>query len=336
MTTQRTKGFTLVELLVVIVIIGILIGMLLPAVQQVRESARRTSCINKLRQQVLAMHNYHAAMQEFPLNNYTNPNWNNWERISANYKLLPYLEQTAIFDQFDFLGGWWANRSGPMNERLDIFLCPSAPTGPKLGTMPWGGPTTNYAWCVGSTPYTGHWNQQFTNGLINMNEAKRFRDASDGLSNTLLAGELISGDGNDSVATYPYDFFYLGSNSLFEAIADKAFPSQQEIKDIGIAAESPAGVVSNGATIWGWYSHNHSLFSTAAPPNWEHPSCGGICCPGGAHDWSYGFVVTRSLHPGGVNIGLGDGSARFLAETIDLETWQLLGNKSDGRVVEPF
>src|SRR5439155_13816292 len=133
----RRTGFTLIELLVVIAIIAILIGLLVPAVQKVREAANRASCENNLKQLGLAMHNYHGTFKKFPRDAYGGITvdgvrlaaWNSWENFSANYKLLPYLEQNPLYNQFGFTAAFVAFANGvaaPMQQKLSVFLCPSA------------------------------------------------------------------------------------------------------------------------------------------------------------------------------------------------------------------
>jgi prepilin-type N-terminal cleavage/methylation domain-containing protein len=106
----RRSAFTLVELLVVIAIIGLLIALLLPAVQAARESGRRSTCSNNLRQLGLAMHGYAGTTRGvFPINGYTanaGVSWNAWERLSAHYKLLPFLELQSLHDRFTLDGTW--------------------------------------------------------------------------------------------------------------------------------------------------------------------------------------------------------------------------------------
>lgn len=163
-------------------------------------------------------------------------------------------------------------------------------------------------------------------------------DAPDGLSNTILASELLSGSnaGPQGPGKYPYDIFYAGAGP-FNAVANPDFPTQPELDAIGSAAlNSSPEVRSNNGTMPLWYPAAQSAFNTAAPPNWRWPSAGGDCCPGGGHDWAHGIIPPRSMHSGGVNALLGDGSVRFIRDTIDLLTFQRLGNGKDGGVLGEF
>jgi prepilin-type N-terminal cleavage/methylation domain-containing protein/prepilin-type processing-associated H-X9-DG protein len=332
------RGFTLIELLVVIAIIAILIGLLLPAVQKIREAANRMKCSNNMKQLGLAMHNYHDVNNAFPMN-YKQVGPNAWEALSANYFLLPYLEQDNVYRQGEAnITNWSWIYWNTMNTPLSVFICPSAQPGPRRGSHPhgWDGPGTNYAWCTGSSVETVWAGSRF-NGMIAYSEARTMAGATDGLSNTILASEILSGSSNTgSSGKYPYDIFYVG-NGPFDSIADKNFPTIGELTALGTQARSsPIGYKSNNGTMWAWYAAAQSTLNTAATPNWTYPSAGGDCCPGGAHDWGYGIIPPRSLHSGGVNVLLGDGSVRFIRDSIDLATFQKLGNAKDGLVVGNF
>jgi prepilin-type N-terminal cleavage/methylation domain-containing protein/prepilin-type processing-associated H-X9-DG protein len=335
---HNRRGFTLIELLVVIAIIAILIGLLLPAVQKVREAASRMKCSNNLKQLGLAMHSYHDGRGVFP-RNYTQVGGNAWEALSANYHLLPYVEQSNLYAQGQSnLTNWGWTYGTLMNTQLSVFQCPSAPGGPKRGTHPqgWDGPGTNYAWSTGSSIETVWAGPRF-NGMISYQADRKMAEVSDGLSNTLMGSEVLSGSGQTgATGKYPFDIFYVG-NGLFTSVANPDFPTQAEVDAIGNTAKnSPIGYKSNNGTMWGWYAVAHSTLTTAVPPNWIFPSAGGDCCPGGAHDWGYGLIPPRSMHTGGVNAVFGDGSVRFIRSSIDLLTFQRLGHRSDGQVISNF
>ncbi|MCZ2344002.1 MAG: DUF1559 domain-containing protein [Bacteroidales bacterium] len=334
------NAFTLIELLVVIAIIAVLIGLLLPAVQKVRSAAARSKCQNNLKQLALAMHSYHDANMKFPKNTNRDPanpgGWQGWEYFSANYVILPYIEQTALFNQFNLQGTWSANLTGPMNQPVSTFLCPAAEQAPPRTQISWGGPGTNYAWSSGSSVRTA-WSAVGSNfnGMISVTDQLRMANINDGLSNTILASEIISGSGsNSSPATYPKDMQFVNDSTFTANITDTNFPTLAQLNAVGTA--SPVGVRGNGGTLWGWYAHSQSLLNTSAPPNWEHPNTGGNCCPGGAHDWGYGIIPPRSYHDGGVNAAMGDGSVRFLNDSINLVTFQCLGHRKDGMPLGEF
>jgi prepilin-type N-terminal cleavage/methylation domain-containing protein len=337
---RRGSAFTLIELLVVIAIIAILIGLLLPAVQKVREAAARTQCMNNLKQLGLATHGYHDANNGlFPRNYARRVGGNAWETLSASYLVLPYVEQGPLFQQFESNATNWGTTYGTlMNTRLSVFLCPSALQAPQRGTHPhgWDGPGSNYGWSTGSSVETVWAGPRF-NGMIAYEADRRMNDVKDGLSNTLLASEMLNGSGRTGGSgQYPFDTFHVG-NGLFTAVANRDFPTVTELNNIGNAARTaPIGYKSNNGTMWAWYAAGHSTLTTAAPPNWQFPSAAGDCCPGGSHDWGFGILPPRSLHTGGVNAVLGDGSVRFIANSVDVLTFQRLGHRNDGQPLGNF
>ena len=332
------RAFTLIELLVVIAIIAILIGLLLPAVQKVRAAAARMSCSNNLKQLGIALHSYHDANNKFP-RNYQQVGGNAWEAISASVQILPYIEQDNLYKQFDAnKTNWGVTYNTLMNTRVSTYICPAAPQAPARGSNPsgWDGPGSNYGWSTGSSVETVWAGTRF-NGMIAYQVDRKMADATDGLSNTLLASEMLSGsNATGSNGKYPYDFFYVG-NGLFSSVVNKDFPTPAELTSIGNAAKTaPIGMKSNNGTMWAWYAVGQSTLTTAAPPNWQYPTAGGDCCPGGAHDWGFAIVPPRSAHGGGVNAVLGDGSVRFINDSIDILTFQRLGNRQDGQPLGNF
>src|SRR5262249_4857357 len=204
---RRVSAFTLIELLVVIAVIGVLVGLLLPAVQKVREAANRLKCENNLKQLGLAMHAYHDVYGSFAKGRATDPwvpnpgggDWPSWLFFGASYLILPYVEQTNVYTQFEVVKNQtWRNTwdvnpgTGPAVQRLKIFLCPSAPL------LNDGYPGTNYLWSTGSAIYTGGYASAISpistgaSGPWASDVARRIpADIPDGTSNTILASEYL-------------------------------------------------------------------------------------------------------------------------------------------------
>ena len=193
-TRNRRSAFTLVELLVVIAIIGILIGMLLPAVQSVREAARRTQCQNNLRQLGLACLNYESARQHLPPG-VTDDDSN---LLDANHNgfvfLLPFMEQSNLFDQFDLTTDWKSPNNAPLAMQvLPSLQCPSNPLS-EVGeneTGDFAGAATDYAFSKGSTAYLSN-SDDSQNGMFDVNSDLKLAAVIDGLSNTMMLGEAAS------------------------------------------------------------------------------------------------------------------------------------------------
>jgi len=187
---SESRGFTLIELLVVISIIGILIAILLPALQAAREVARRTSCLNNMAQLGLALHDYEYHYEAFPPG-VTNPdgpirNEPQGVHVSWTVKILPYLEQRAVFQHFDQAAGAYA----PVNSEvlavwLPILQCPSAPTADRSDN---GAQPSNYAGCHHDTEAPI---DEDNHGLLFLNSSVRYSDIFDGSSATILLGEVV-------------------------------------------------------------------------------------------------------------------------------------------------
>ena len=136
----------------------------------------------------------------------------------------PFIEQENLFQQFRLDGSvtFFDTKIGPMNTDLDIFRCPSnSQTGPTMDDDYWGGPGSSYAWCSGSSGHTAVYSADPMNGMIHMNKEITISECKDGTSNTVLISEILSGTGDDTQATYPFDIFYIGSNALFDGLADQ-------------------------------------------------------------------------------------------------------------------
>lgn len=324
-------GFTLVELLVVIAIIGILVALLLPAIQAAREAARRGECHNNVKQFVLAAQNYHGVYNTFPRFTYPATGRSHWQGYSVHTMLLPYIEQQATFDQIDFLppGREWYNGGNDFMKttKIDGFLCPSDVSPVNFGsTDVWhAGPGCNYAVSIGPTL---DWdNTNTTPGVFRMHVETAMRDVIDGTSNTIMASEMLRGD--DSGGTYvPGEPVRNAQYGSFPSV------SKADIDAWGVQCEANKHdhLSSNG---WHWQGANmtQNVFNTVAPPNYQFPTCIAVNPPGMASDRD-GLYPARSRHPGGCNTAMVDGSVQFLTDDIEWDLYQALGTRAGGEAVE--
>tara|TARA_Y100000385_G_scaffold201085_1_gene208187 strand:- start:1755 stop:2942 length:1188 start_codon:yes stop_codon:yes gene_type:complete len=354
---ESSRGFTLIELLVVIAIIGVLVGLLLPAVQQAREAARRSSCVNNLKNQALAAHNYADANTFFP-SWLVHPqvgvtSWRNWHAGSGYYHLLPYMEEQGLRDRMETAMGLssWGGASGYLmlaGTQLNIMKCPSdLPNGSSNANRG----DANYGFSSGSTTRVGNgldtapWacNSINCNGFTHRgrvsdnsdaNRTKQYLDGfsfeefTDGLSKTIMASEILTGSGDNSEQLYPRNAARQGSGT----VSNRDFITESELDTFGQSLAASGDWNATGGSWWGWFGHGNSMINCAAPPNWKHPS-------GGQGKWgmmmdngSDGFAPPRSRHPSGVNVAMADGSTLFINDSITLLTWQQLGARNDGAV----
>ena len=341
---RDVRGFTLIELLVVIAIIGVLIALLLPAVQSAREAARRSQCTNNLKQIGLALHNYHSAFDTFAMGSskaLRSPtdaayNWNNW---SAHALLLPQLEQNAIYNAINFQLPPVASAPGVASNQTSYrtvvagFLCPSDEAAGKQFT-------NNYYGSLGTT--IGYRAQNISSGLFAMTQSYSIAQIRDGTSNTVAFSERITGspglpdrtrgNGIVNVSDGPSGFW---ESTDVQENPDGILQTLQYCSQQYQASDpSTPSAYQNAGQYWGWGATSMTLFNVVAPPNssqypWNscRRGCGG-CGVDNSHINNAG-----SYHPGGCNVLLGDGSVRFIKETVDIRTWWALGTRKGGEVV---
>jgi prepilin-type N-terminal cleavage/methylation domain-containing protein/prepilin-type processing-associated H-X9-DG protein len=375
------KGFTLIELLVVIAIIAVLIALLLPAVQAAREAARRAQCTNNLKQIGLALHNYHQSINVFPMGKsesadqtgYSDGNYAGWSEWSAQSMLLPYMEQTPMYNaiNYSYCGGYnygSASNGTAWTRIITAFLCPSdtnagAGGAPTPGT---GSPNINsYRGSIGTTTSVYAWGPGFAGcvpnpmGLKSVNNGNPpgclpfstglftywlpygIRDCTDGTSNTIAFAESLCGDNSNPVPSHRNNAATAVTQAAGAQVADASainfqtalVPALNACTQQYMAATSGkfTGTVGNR---WGWGATAQTLFNTVVTPNskqfpWN--SCRSSCTNCGPDDSM--FSNAQSAHPGGVNVLFGDGSVRFIKDSIAQQTWFALGTRANGEVV---
>jgi len=333
--TKRLSGFTLVELLVVIAIIGVLIALLLPAVQMAREAARRMSCTNNQKQLGLALHNYHDTYLTFPRYNQLAEE----DDASSGYaqgphvKLLPFIEQSAVYEQIktataNFYENVTSSESLVQNNRISAFVCPSDSVFPDSSRQG----NCNYPLCVGSNL---GWDisESRQNGVFCRRKETKFAEITDGTTNTIVVGEHLTGDGDGTLYRVESDVVrglpWSANHSTSQGPITKA-----TLDAAGVACDgNKSNHSSFSALRWTRGTLEYVMFNTLATPNWKYPSCMSASSSGN-HGSSTGIYVARSRHPGGVNFTLADGSVRFITETIDLTTYHALGSRNGGEVVQ--
>jgi len=325
--TRARRGFTLIELLVVIAIIAVLVALLLPAVQQAREAARRSSCKNNLKQLGLALHNYHDTYTKFPQGQFQIEGANGWEGNGIMVPLLPYLDQAPLYNQWNFNVTYLSGSNvTPSRTKIAAFRCPSDRDYPGAEAG------VNYAGCGGAS--INIWSAD-SNGVFPRLVSASMASVQDGTSNVIAFSEMLTGD-NSQAGVSDSDIVQNGSAPAF---ANQNFPTAAEILTAEVACNAlsttGAASLSQNGRHWSSPHPSQARFNTSAPPNWKGRSCAFGGAFGQAADRN-GIYAARSRHTGGVHVTLVDGSVRFVSENIDLLTWQRLGAKDDGNPVGEF
>lgn len=298
---KTSSGFTVIELIVTILIIGVLVAILLPAVQTARSSARNVECRSNLRQLGIALHNYHAAHRCFPpgsINGY-----------STHVYLLPHIEQAALYKRFNFrvLGLPMFPPNDKLTQiRIPLYQCPADGATPRSIGPP--SAHTNYA------GNAGRW-MRFDGTFQSLGSVERGKcvstaDIQDGLSNTAMMSELLVDDGSRDPRR-------------MQISTDRTYAAVEESTFIQDCRQAPLRRSSSGSGVpWINGSFGATRYNHVLTPNIR--SClNRTNVPNGGH-------TPASEHPGGVNLLIADGSVRFVADSINTDVWQSMGSINGG------
>ncbi len=340
----RRQAFTLIELLVVIAIIAILISLLVPAVQKVREAAARTQCQNNLKQIGLALHAYHDVYKGLPFGKGSSyPGAASYARWSVHSQILPYMEQGPLYNTLNFnfppntpgMAGpvinfmpAFTNANGVNANctwQVPLFLCPSDPA----QITGWLG-QNNYVGNVGSMFEcdNSESNASPTDptdiaraGTLYFQSHVRLTDIGDGTSNTALFSEHLRGGG---VPSSKSAMFIMPNQTSLNATYTTCMGLDPQ-------TATPLSYWQGGS--WSMGEMCCTLYNHVSGPNTL--TCAGLPFPGGMNNMSMCQPAT-SAHTGGVNLLLSDGSTRFVADGVNLATWRALGTRNLGDILGDF
>ncbi len=348
--TTAPHGFTLVELLVVIAIIGVLVALLLPAIQAAREAGRRSQCTNNLRQLAIAALNYESAKQSFPMGRQKGltPDGDKISQWGHLALILPYVEAAELYELVDFNDPNIKTETSPVRlQKISFFRCPSDYEDRmntdtcSVGNWWLNAGRTNYRGNGGSNPgkavkvastlggaavdY-----REKNNGMFLTNQAVSLKQVTDGASHTALYSEMILGDGDRQRTEIPSDWLYISGNS---EMAEDVYQNCMKIAN-------PTAYTGNvqypcSGRNWVHGDYGTSRYNHVVPPNSRScsQSASGSMLTANEINDDGSATTASSRHSGGVNLACADGSIHFVSDDIDRLIWSALGSRNGSESV---
>jgi prepilin-type N-terminal cleavage/methylation domain-containing protein/prepilin-type processing-associated H-X9-DG protein len=349
------RGFTLIELLVVIAIIAVLIALLLPAVQAAREAARRSQCVNNLKQLGLAVMNYESSNGALPpaFSHYPGDPVANASKSAAfgmKARVLPFFEQQVLFNAINFGFGWNSPNTGiyvnstVYAANVNSFVCPSDGNIPGIIRAATIAPT-NYGNNLGTS-------RTFTGGTLDgpgyaidttaYGPVVTLAAVTDGTSNTAMWSEWLKGKGNTATNPPPGPQVVYVSTSTFSASGGSYLPAMIGTLGQSLQAINATCSKTSGLPVWdkkgyAWcddWMGGGGGYSHIMAPNSVSCVYSGNDVGNGSPQPDHGLIGPQSNHPGGVNMAFLDGSVRFIKNSINLNTYGAIATKAGGEVID--
>jgi len=327
---EHKSGITLVEVLVVSAIVALLIGILLPAVQSARESARRATCASRLKQIGLALNLHHGSFNRYPAAILADGDFPNGSQFaisppfSAYAKLLPYIEQNPLYNNINFernsnyliyspAAAISPRNSTCLNTPIATLACPSDPAA--------RGPAASYRFCIGSSPDVSENSRPpGGGGAFPGLTTTSAPSVTDGLSNTIGLAERLVGSGNDRGFDPRRDFWFTSVSSF-----RVPYTNDDMVDVCSVTPPYLPSYYSSMGQHWLIGSFTSTLYNNCAVPNWPSSDCSSASAlPAVAP----GVFSSRSDHPGGVNGVFLDGAVHFIRDGISPAAWRALSTRS--------